>query len=339
MKRTTLLCISFSMITLFFFGLSPLHSNMGIRPVLSISVTENTPGGGIVIPEHFILPNDGSINGVITRTVPFEVYPGEEFTFDMTLWNPDPIAQSGDYMLILDFPNEDNMTLDEGSITLEGEESAVFNYVQHVPENLEIYGRYTLRLLIDNRFADSFMFDLHSRSQIEVRWDDGVMVNAWAFYELCNAWAIRGCLPDGSILDSVGVYILSEGDVYWPWPDDIHQDILLQVFDNDGAGGMPGTLLWSDVTRVTTGTSHAVAYPGIPISSAFYIANDQLTNYPECEGQGVDERVDHPDQMFTRIDNVWENAGSSYGGDFMIWGVAHVGPGGGRILIGNPPVE
>jgi len=34
---------------------------------------------------------------------------------------------------------------------------------------------------------------------------------------------------------------------------------------------------------------------------------------------------------------VWENAGSSYEGDFMIWGVGHVGTE--RVVIGNPPVQ
>jgi hypothetical protein len=337
MKRTTFLCIAFSMVTLFIVGLSPLHSNSEIVQVISISVTENTSNGGIVVPEHFVLETNESIDGIIDRTVPFEVVPGGDISFELHLWNEGDEPVTSEILLQLVFPNDVARDMYSHDLTLEGKESLTLTHETTIPEILDIYGRYQFNLIIDDRLADFFMFDLHSRSQIEVRWDDGVMANAWAFTELCNAWAIRGCLPDGAILDSVGVYILSEGDLYWPWPDDIHQDILVQVFDNDGAGGMPGTLLWSEVTRVTPGTSHAVAYPNIPISSAFYIANDQLTNYPECEGQGVDERVDHPDQMFTRIDNVWENAGSDYGGDFMIWGVGHVGAA--PFWFGNPPAD
>ncbi len=276
-----------------------------------------------------------SIRGSIERTVPFEVVPGEQLTFNIKLWNEDEAEDSGDVQIRLDFPDGSRRSLFQNEIVLQGGEETYRKYSDLVPWNLEVYGRYTAKLFIDGQLADFFQFDLNSRDEIEVRWDDGVMANAWAWSHLCNAWAIRGCLPDGSVLDSIGVYILSEGDPGWPWPDDIHQDILLQVFDNDGSGGLPGTLLFSDVSQVTPGTSHAVAYPGIPISSAFYIANDQLTDYPTCEGQGVDAEVNHPDQMFTRIDDVWGNAGSDYGGDFMIWGVGHIGNQ--RVTIGNPP--
>ena len=302
---------------------------------ISVSLSGRSPNNTVKIPGHFIIEDQNSLDGIVNRTVPFEVVPGEEASFDLKLWNPESVEITSEIVLCLDSPIGDSRDVFVDEITLDGYESLSFNYQATIPEDLEIYGRYTLRLLIDGRLADFFQFDMNSRNSIEVRWDDGVMVNAWAFYELCNVWAIKGCLPDGAILDSVGVYILSENDPYWPWPDDSHQDILVQIFDNDGPSGMPGTLLYSDVTRVTPGTSHAVSYPDLPISSAFYIANDQLTDYPACEGQGVDGAVDYPDQMFTRIDDEWENAGYSYDGDFMIWGVAHVG--GERITVGNLP--
>jgi hypothetical protein len=277
------------------------------------------------------------LRGSLERTTQFEVVPGEEFTFDMRLWNPDPIPVTSEIIIRVEPPNDGSMIFFRETIALEQHEQTSTSFSQFIPEDLLVFGRYTAKLLIDDRVADFFQFDVNSRGEIVVRWDDGVLTNAWAFLELCNAWAIRGCFPAGAILDSVGVYILSEGDPFWPWPDDIHQDVLIQVFDNDGPGNMPGTLLYSDVTRVTPGTSEAVVFPGIPISSAFYVANDQLTNFPDCEGQGVDEQVNHPDQMFTRIDNVWENAGGEYGGDFMIWAVGHVGSQ--RVILGNLPME
>ena len=336
-KKATLLTIS-TFVAVCLFNVPSVQSEAPYLPEgTTISATDYTHGNDVGNLGSFEIEFIGRILGDVERTVPFEVVPGEDFTFDLTFWNPDEFQNSGNYQIILDLPNEYHLTLDEGDITLEGDETVTYNYSQIVPEGLEIYGRYTLRLLIDDRLADFFQFDMHSRTEIEVRWDDGIMDNAWAFDQLCNAWAIRGCLPEGAILDSVGIYILSEGDLYWPWPDDIHQDILVQVYDNDGPSGMPGTLLYSEVTQVTPGTSHAVVFPGIPISSAFYIANDQLTDFPTCEGQGVDAAVDYPDQMFTRIDDVWTNAGTSYGGDFMIWGVGSVGSQ--RITIGNPPAE
>lgn len=84
---------------------------------------------------------------------------------------------------------------------------------------------------------------------------------------------------------------------------------------------------------MTAGTGQAVAHPGIPISSAFFVSNDQLTDYPACEAQGVDRAMEHPDQMFQRVDDVWQSAVPELGGDLMIWAVAHVG--GERIVTGN----
>jgi hypothetical protein len=333
-KITLLLTSTFFAICLF--SAPPIQSE---SPYLSQNpiVNPSRPPNNVGPLGSFEVNPSARLRGEVERTVPFEVVPGEILTFNLILWNPEEYQNSGEYELILDFPNDYNVTIDEGNITLQGGETAVLKYDQQVPENLTIYGRYVLRLLIDGRFEDFFQFDLHGRDQIEIRWDDGVMDNAYAFNYLCNAWAIRGCLPEGATLDSVGFYILSEGDPGWPWPDDIHQDILVQVFDNDGPGGLPGTLLYNEITRVTPGTSHAVAFPGISISSAFFIANDQLTDYPTCEGQGVDDGVDYPSQMFTRIDNVWTNAGMTYSGDFMIWGVGSVGPQ--SITFGNPPVD
>lgn len=109
------------------------------------------------------------------------------------------------------------------------------------------------------------------------------------------------------------------------------------MFDNDGAGELPGTLLFSDVAQVTPGTSEAVVFPGVSITSAFYVANKQLTDFPACEAQAVDDGVNHPDRMFTLIDDVWENAGGTYGGDFMIWAVGHAG--GQRVQIGDIPLR
>jgi hypothetical protein len=336
MAKKEICCVTFVLIAISLLNVQPTFSRTAYpvdRPV--VSVTENPLQNENQDLGNFAFDHEGSIRGEIHRNIPFEVVPSEEFMFDLNLQNIEEIENRAEILLRLDIPNGSRRSYFNEEITLDGYEKASFLFSGFVPEGLVIYGRYTLKLFIDNRLEDFFQFDLHSRGSIEVRWDDGVINNGWAFEYLCNAWAIRGCLPEGSVLDSAGVYILSEGDPYWPWPDGIHQDILMQIFDNDGPGGFPGTLVFSDVTRVKPGTSHAVVYPRIAISSAFYIANDQLTDYPDCEAQGVDAEVNHPDQMFIRMDNVWENAGHAYGGDFMIWGVAHVGSE--LFVIGNPP--
>jgi hypothetical protein len=338
MKKSTLTKTSFLFLLMATVVYCQAFASTGyFREEIVISATENTDNDETQIPGHMVVKDNYSFNGMIILSVPFEVIPGEEVSYDIRIWNESGMVNSSEVVLRLDFPNNINRVLFAEDVTLMGYEAITVNNHSTIPENIQVFGRYTMKLYIDNRLADFFQFDLNSRGLIEVRWDDGIMVNAWAFDGLCSSWAIRGCLPEGAILDSVGTYILSEGDPYWPWPDDIHQDILLKVYDNDGPGGMPGTLLWSDVSRVTPGTSHAVAYPGIPISSAFYIVNDQITEYPDCEGQGVDIDVNHPDQMFIRTNSDWENAGDQYGGDFMIWGVGYTADQ--RITIGNLPVE
>ena len=275
------------------------------------------------------------LTGEIERTIPFEVVPGEDFTFDMRLWNPRAQEKTSHVVLRILLPNDGRMTYYDETVTLESDGRSLTPFSQPIPLDLQVFGRYTAELIIDEEMVDFFQFDMNERGSIVVRWDDGTMANAWAFSTQCDAWAIRGCFPAGTVLDSAGVYVVSEGDIFWPWPDDIHQDILLEVFDNDGAGELPGTLLFSDVTQVTPGTSEAVVFPGLPISSAFYIANKQLTDFPACEGQAVDDGVNKPERGLRLIDDVWGNAGSGDGGAFWRWAVGHVG--GRRVRFGSPP--
>ncbi len=338
MKTRTLICLALSVATLGSIDLSNLFSFSSYPGNgATVSVSQLESGDTVTGGEHHIVGGTNSIDGFIDLTVPFEVVPGEEVTLDVKLWNVDETVASSVVMIRMDMPNGMRRELMTEQFTLDSEEIVTFHLSDVIPEDFQLYGRYTIKLFIDDRLSDFFQFDLHGRDGIEVRWDDGVMANAWAFYDLCNAWAIRGCLPQGAVLDSIGTYILSENDDSWPWPDDIHQDILLQVYDDDGSRGMPGTLLYSEVSSVTPGTSHAVAFPAIALSNGFYITNDQLTDYPACEAQCVDRELNHPDQMFTRIDGIWGNAGTEYGGDFMMWGVGHMGSD--RIVIGTPPVR
>jgi len=96
-----------------------------------------------------------------------------------------------------------------------------------------------------------------------------------------------------------------------------------------------GTLLYnSGEVFVNPANSECTAFPGIAApANAFFVANNQLTSYPECEGQNVDEALNHPDQMFAEIAGAWENY-TSISGDLMMWAIGHVGSQ--TITIGNP---
>ena len=143
-------------------------------------------------------------------------------------------------------------------------------------------------------------------------------------------------MPDGAIVDEIGVHILAENDPYWPWPDAVHQDIEVQLYDNSGAGGYPGNLLFSAIANGGT-SGDAIANPGLMITtSAFFVANNQLDPYPTCEGQGVDVQLNHYDQMWAEIGGAWQPY-SAISGDLMIWAIGHVGSQ--TITVGNPPAE
>ena len=278
----------------------------------------------------------GPIRGDLDRTIEFEIIPGEDFTADITLWNTDAEQNSADVLLRLDMPNGARVNLMEENVTLEGLQSITYPYSEYVPDNLQLYGRYTLKLFINNVLADFCQFDLNSRTNIEVRWDDGVLVNAYAWYDAGNKWAIRGCMPDRAVVDEIGVHVLSEADPYWPWPDAVHQDIGVQLYDNTGGGGYPGTLL-SDNVANGGASGDAVASVSVTItSSAFFVANNQLDPYPSCEGQGVDAALNHWDQMWAEVSGAWQPY-YSISGDLMIWANGHVGSQ--SITIGTPPAQ
>ena len=106
-------------------------------------------------------------------------------------------------------------------------------------------------------------------------------------------------------LDSVGIYILSEGDSLWGWPDSIHQEFLISVY-GDG-GGMPGAELFADTVQADSlPPNWVIAYPNLMISSGdFWVASLQLTPFPFCEGVGVDSLCDYPDLNWWRYLGTW----------------------------------
>jgi hypothetical protein len=265
------------------------------------------------------------IRGELARTHNFDVIPGEDFTFDMTLQNTQDIDDEAEVLLQVFLPNGGQYEYFEEVIFLESKETIVYNFEEVIPAGLQLYGRYTMKLKIDNHICDLIQWDVNDREEIIVRWDDGVMDNARAFINSDDRWAIRGCMPNGAVIDEIGCYILSENDPGWPWPDDIHQGIYLEVWDASGVGGLPGTMVYkSDEVWVDPLTSEVLAYPGIPAPQPhFYVANQQIGDYPSCEGQGIDGSLDHIGQLFVQNGGVWGNYLYNHG-DFMIWGKGSV---------------
>jgi hypothetical protein len=266
-----------------------------------------------------------SVQGEIELTVCYEVVPGGEISFDVTLINPEPTQETFQVTLLVVPPVGEPRTLYDNVHTLPGSTQVTKSITVPVPSALTNYGIFSFELYIDSEYADGFQCENNSRDNIEIRWDNGVVGDFFFWYNPGDTWAVRGCFPEEAILDLVGVRILSEDDPYWPWPDAIHQAIEIHVYDDDGPEGLPGTLIYnSGDVYVNPSTGYASAYPGILLNGTFYIGNCQLTSYPTCEAQAVDDSCHYPDEMFQKSGGVWSNVGDQYGGDFMIWGVGHI---------------
>ncbi|TET47700.1 hypothetical protein E3J62_00430 [candidate division TA06 bacterium] len=176
---------------------------------------------------------------------------------------------------------------------------------------------YTMLLGDMNNANDTISLTTRAVTTEKLCIDDGVMVNAYAWLAADNVWGVRYTPPDyPTVIESVWVYILSFGDPYYPWPDAVHQEFQISIFDE--SGGQPGTELFADtVLADDTPPSWVSAYPNVEITSGdFWVANHQLTSNPTCEGMGVDVAMDYPNLNWGRIGGTWQTYGVS--GDLMM---------------------
>jgi hypothetical protein len=125
-----------------------------------------------------------------------------------------------------------------------------------------------------------------------------------------------------TVLDSVQIKLLAEGDPYWPWPDDIHQPVGISVFLDNGSG-QPQTdpELYVEATMGTEGGWLAVDIPDVTVPSGnFWVALNNISDLgsPPApgEGFGLDEILDYGPNQWKRVSGVW-SLQTSYG-DHMI---------------------
>ena len=119
-------------------------------------------------------------------------------------------------------------------------------------------------------------------------------------------------------ITAASVKILSEGDAYWPWPNDTHGPVRVMVFDD--AGGVPGNMIHDEL--VTASDGWATVYPGYSgMVGSFYVVASHEFVWPgaeDIEGFGVDGAVDFGDNMYTLQAGVWSTGDVlGYGGDYM----------------------
>ena len=80
------------------------------------------------------------------------------------------------------------------------------------------------------------------RAETELIYDDDIAEDAWAWIYGGNGYAVR-FTPTSYPVDLKTARVC-----LWPdWPDGDHEEFAIEVYDNDGPDGEPGTLLGAPV--------------------------------------------------------------------------------------------
>lgn len=174
-----------------------------------------------------------------------------------------------------------------------------------------------------------------------IQYDDGILQNAFYYYDIYENGFAHGMRfdVDGTYdLFAASIKILSEGDMYWPWPNDTHGPVRVMVFDD--IGGLPGNMIADASATAVDGW--ATIYPGLSgLTGSFYIIASHYENWStggDAEGYGIDGNVDYPDHMFTLDTGVWQTGDYlGYGGDYMM--AAWLGDGATFSMVSHNDVE
>jgi hypothetical protein len=148
--------------------------------------------------------------------------------------------------------------------------------------------------------TDTYSFDICPVVGTEIVYDDGTVENATCWnpgYE-DNRFAVRFTPPAYPCTLNVVKLGLAVD-----WPDEAHQQFLVEIYDDDGTGGLPGTLLYGPDTTGSIGNviggvtgladpqwAYVCIEPPLVITDGeFYVAKGQTTVSPECEGLDIDQ--------------------------------------------------
>jgi hypothetical protein len=149
-------------------------------------------------------------------------------------------------------------------------------------------------------------------TEYEFYWDDGILSSGWIWYTGGNYWAVQ--------FDEVKTggddgWVTKVGAVTYPgWPDGSFQGANMHIFDD--LGGYPGEDLWGSMLGFNTGGVYEWldVEPPQPVGPVFYVAFQQVGNYPNADAIGVDAVAGTHD--WTGYQGSW--APSTSFGDFMI---------------------
>jgi hypothetical protein len=124
-------------------------------------------------------------------------------------------------------------------------------------------------------------------AEYEFYWDDGIMSSGWAWYTGGNYWAVQF---DEEKTGGWPVIVACYGAVTYPgWPDGSFQGAYIHTFSD--LGGYPGSDLGHNLMQFTQGGVYEWIDTDPEVwttTGVFYIAFQQIGNYPSCDSMGVD---------------------------------------------------
>ncbi len=149
-------------------------------------------------------------------------------------------------------------------------------------------------------------------AESEFYWDDGILSSAWVWYTAGNYWAVD--FDDEKTGGLANGVVTGYGAVTYPnWPDYTYQGCYMHVFGD--AAGYPG----ADLDRTYLEFADAGSFEWVDAAvglttSVFYIAFEQIGDYPDTDGVGVDAVAGT--HNWTGYQGAWGNT-ATYG-DFML---------------------
>ncbi len=146
----------------------------------------------------------------------------------------------------------------------------------------------------------------------EFYWDDGIVAYFWCWYTGGNYWAVQfdeektGGVEDGMVT--------SYGAATYPdWPDSTYEGCYMHVFDD--VSGYPGADLDRTYLEFLDPGSFEWVDTSVALStSTFYVAFEQIGNYPYCDAVAVDAEAGT--HNWTGYLGYWSP--TSLFGDFML---------------------
>ena len=138
----------------------------------------------------------------------------------------------------------------------------------------------------------------------ELIYDDGSAETAYVYDFAGGKFAVRFTPSSYPVdLDTARICLFPN------WPTVDHEEFAVEVYDDDGPDGAPGTLLGGPVYYTATDwgwNDINISGLGITVTDGdFYIAYHQLTDFPGCEALCVDRNGSQYERSWDYTDGEW----------------------------------